>query len=164
MRSQEKISVDATLASTVQPELGIVASLKPKKKKAGKKYRLLKELTAEQVEIVNPHLNLGLDDWKVVRGKGDGEKKAPQDMAAFWVFWKVFPRKDIVGAALREWKKLQPDIETFEKILADVRKRVTSYDWTKNDGRYIPYAHTYLAGLRWLDEGVAAGVQRRTVL
>ena len=60
-------------------------------------------------------------------------------------FWKAYPKK--TGgkiAALDEWKKLKPDIET---CLATIAWQKQSEDWRKEGGKYILQAH------RWLKRG-----------
>ena len=144
-------SSDGT-ASTAPSETGTPPSGRRKKVK---KYKLKKSLTADQVGHLQRILGLEVDDFEEVkeRKKSPDEPKA-QDMAAFWMFWRLFPRHDIVGAAMKAWKDLQPDSDTVEKIVRDVAQRAKSFEWKKDGGRYIPYAHTYLIGRRWLDEGV----------
>jgi hypothetical protein len=160
--SQSSSSTNGT-AQTAPSDPGTQPSGKRKKVK---KYRLKKLVTAEQVEIWVAEKRFTLADFEEVKEK----KRAPdepkeQTNAAFWMFWRMYPKKDIVGAALRQWKLLQPDSETVEKIVRDLAKRVKSFDWTKDGGKWIPYAHTYLANKRWLDEGIDQSlIQRRTVL
>lgn len=151
---QETLSLSSTdgTASTVPSETGTPPSGRRRKVK---KYKLKKSLTADQVGHLQRILGMEVSDFEEVkeRKRAPDEPKA-QDNAAFWMFWRLYPRHDIIGAALKAWKALSPDSETVEKILRDVKKRITSYEWQKDGGKYIPYAHTYLNGQRWLDEGV----------
>ena len=154
---------DSDTASDVQQENGTVRS----RRRKVRKYRLKAALTAEQVAAVQRILGLDLDKFEEVKER----KRAPDEPkesanAAFWTFWRLYPRHDIVGAALRAWKKLSPDSETVEKIFRDVKKRCDSADWRKDGGKWIPFAHTYLANQRWLDEGVVNNniITRRTVI
>ena len=159
------LSSTESSASPVESESG-TQPLRGRRKV--RKYKLKKSLTAEQVETVRKFLDLSVDDFEEVKEKKkrpEGEPREPHN-AAFFVFWNIYPRHDIIGAAMRAWKKLQPDSATVEKILADVKMRCGSWDWQKDGGKWIPFAHTYLANQRWLDEGVVNNeiIKRRTVV
>lgn len=138
------------------------------RRKKHKRYRLKKTLGSEQVSKMCQILGLQLEDFEEIKAK----KKKPDDQprepanAAFFVFWKLYPRHDIIGAAMREWKTLSPDGDTLEMILSDVKKRLESWDWKKDQGKWIPFAHTYLRDQRWLDKGVVNNeiIKRRTVV
>jgi len=158
-------SVDGTV-SDVPSERGSEPS---KKRKKEPKYRLKTALIAAQVEQIQHLLGLTLEAFEPIKTKKKLAEDVPRvnPMASFFVFWKIYPRQDIQGAAMREWRKLQPDGDTFKAILDDVKKRSTSWEWQKDGGKWIPYAHTYLSGLRWLDKGVVQGqapARRSTVV
>jgi hypothetical protein len=74
------------------------------------------------------------------------------DEFGFDAFWIVWPKKVAKPAAIRAWAKLAPTRELFERIVADVRYRLTTPDWLKESGQYIPFPATYLNGHRWEDE------------
>lgn len=67
-------------------------------------------------------------------------------------FYKEYPKKKSPRDALKAWNKLSPDEELFNQIMDAVRKQKTSDDWTKDNGKFIPYPATWLNGQRWLDE------------
>jgi len=70
-------------------------------------------------------------------------------------FWPVYPKKQAKKKALKAWLKLEPDDALTERIVADVKDRTPSEQWTKDNGQYIPLPATYLNGERWTDEDVA---------
>lgn len=70
----------------------------------------------------------------------------------FQKFWEIYPIKKSKGDAIKAWNKLKPNEELLNQILDAVRKQKTSEDWTKDNGKFIPYPATWLNGQRWLDE------------
>jgi hypothetical protein len=52
---------------------------------------------------------------------------------------------------MKEWRKRNPDA-TLQRILDALAWQVASSEWTKEDGRYIPYPAKYLSHERWKDE------------
>lgn len=71
-------------------------------------------------------------------------------------FWEIYPRKDGKQNAMRAWAQIDPDMPLFAKIVADVRRRVKSDQWIRDNGQFIPHASTYLNQRRW-DDGHHAG-------
>lgn len=81
-------------------------------------------------------------------------KKSPRASGddAFDTFWTQYPRKQNKPAALKAWRKLAPSPELVDEILAAVALQRGSDDWTRDGGRFIPHASTWLNGQRWADE------------
>ena len=71
---------------------------------------------------------------------------------AFAPFWEKYPKKVGKKAAWKSWQKLTwtPDLNT--KIMRALAVAIASDQWTKDSGRYIPHATTWLNGERWEDE------------
>ena len=80
------------------------------------------------------------------------QKGNAAENAEFDAFWKLYPRKEGKGNALRAWKKLKSPKETLVLIRGALAWQATSYNWTKDGGQYRPLPASYLNGLRWLDE------------
>ena len=84
--------------------------------------------------------------------------------ASFERFWSVWPKKISKGQAEKTWKKLKPDAELTEKIIAGVNRAI------KNDRRfremeYTPHASTWLNDRGWEDSvytstGIGIGQNR----
>jgi hypothetical protein len=87
-------------------------------------------------------LALALDPALKARKKRD----LPLDFEAFW---KAYPRKTAKTKALESWLRKKPPIE---KCLFTLQWQVSSFDWTKEDGKYIPNPATWLNQGRWDDE------------
>lgn len=75
------------------------------------------------------------------------------DDDGFDSFWKAYPLKKGKQAAVKAWKKLNPDPAFAQKIIDAVLLHARDDEqWTKDDGRFIPHASTFLNGQRWEDE------------
>lgn len=75
-------------------------------------------------------------------GKHDGE---------FSQFWSAYPKKQGKAAARKAFDKAlrKSDPQTLLNAM-EAQKR--SDQWTRDGGRYIPLASTWLNGERWNDE------------
>lgn len=83
-------------------------------------------------------------------GRGAGAKK--EEPRGFELFWEMYPRKEARGEALKAWQALNPSLELETDILAHVQKRRECWEWTKEGGRYVPHAASFLNQHRWEDE------------
>jgi hypothetical protein len=80
--------------------------------------------------------------------------ESPDD--GFAAFWKEYPRKDAKAQALKAWKKIKPTGQTLADLMAGLERRISSEQWRKDGGRFIPYPATWLNNERWKDETDAA--------
>lgn len=67
-------------------------------------------------------------------------------------FWSAYPRKVAKQAALKAFKKLNPDEALLADMLAALDWQRTSDDWQRDGGKFIPYPATWLNGHRWEDD------------
>lgn len=67
----------------------------------------------------------------------------------FLVFWKAYPRKTKKTDAAKAWGEAAPPLAA---VLSALTWQVTSADWVKDNGAYVPYPGTYLRARRWEDE------------
>ena len=88
----------------------------------------------------------------------DKKKDTP---SAFGVFWNAYPKKEAKKDAASVFEKLNPNPELLAVILAALATKSASFDWTKEDGKYVPLPATWLRAERWTDEGVAQGSSDR---
>ena len=70
----------------------------------------------------------------------------------FELWWSRYPKKKSKGNAEKAWAKINPSAELSEKILFALAAAVKSYDWTKEEGEYIPYPASWLNAKGWEDE------------
>jgi hypothetical protein len=67
----------------------------------------------------------------------------------FIKFWSAYPKKVGKDAALKAWNKKKPNIE---EVLNALLWQVTSKQWQKEGGQFIPNPSTYINQGRWQDE------------
>lgn len=67
-------------------------------------------------------------------------------------FWAAYPLKAGKAAAAQAFAKLAADEPLLARLLAALAWQVRSERWTKDGGRFIPHASTWLNGRRWEDE------------
>lgn len=87
--------------------------------------------------------------------KENKRKQKEQDeqlMARFERFWSAYPRHVNKQAALKAFKKINPDDAVMEIILREIERQSKSAQWTKDGGQFIPHPATWLNGSRWEDE------------
>ncbi|UFP98570.1 helix-turn-helix domain-containing protein [Pseudomonas fitomaticsae] len=70
----------------------------------------------------------------------------------FAQFWKLYPKKKSRKDAAKAWAKLKPNEELRQSLITALGSHCVSEDWTKDGGRYVPNAATWLNGERWHDE------------
>lgn len=76
-----------------------------------------------------------------------------QDTAeGFERFWKLYPKKKSRKEAAKAWAKLKPDEDLQQTLITALGSHCVSEDWTKDGGRYVPNASTWINGERWTDE------------
>ena len=80
-------------------------------------------------------------DLEEPAGAGDG----------FEEFWREYPRKDGKARAFDLWKRhrLHAECEAVMRHLLQIKQ---SEQWTKDGGRFVPHAATYISQKRYLDE------------
>ena len=81
-------------------------------------------------------------------------KKRREDTLAqnFPEFWSLYPKKKSKGGAQKAWMKIKPDQDLSNRIIAKVNEGLKSEDWTKDNGKYVPYPATWLNRGGWEDE------------
>lgn len=72
----------------------------------------------------------------------------------FTTFWDTYPRKVGKEAARKAWKKINPSETLAQQIIDSLPNQITSEQWQKEDGQFIPYPATWLNQGRWEDEPV----------
>lgn len=71
---------------------------------------------------------------------------------AFATFWDKYPKKVGKKAAWKAWQKIKWTPELNAKITQGLENAILSDQWSKDQGRYIPHAATWLNGERWDDD------------
>lgn len=70
----------------------------------------------------------------------------------FDYFWKLYPRKEKKSNAKSWFEKNKISDELFSLIISKLELFKKTESWNKDDGKYIPYAITWLNQKRWEDE------------
>lgn len=89
--------------------------------------------------------------------------KAPSEPDAFETFWQAYPKKEAKKDAASAFAKLNPNPELLVVMLAAVATRAASADWTKDGGKFIPLAATWIRAERWTDQVGAIDTQTRDI-
>lgn len=85
------------------------------------------------------------------------EERKREKEPLFDQFWNAYPRKVSKGAARKAWGKLKPDEALTQTIITAVGRQITSEQWVKDGGQYIPHPATWLNNKRWEDEITPGG-------
>lgn len=112
-------------------------------------YQLLDTGCTQDVSKLDTQVRLG--KYRLDKGRKDQSISASLD-DRFDRFWKLYPVKKAKQAALKAWKKINPDETLLQTILSAVEAQKKWDSWTKENGKYIPYPATWLNQGRWEDE------------
>lgn len=69
----------------------------------------------------------------------------------FLAFWKEYPKKQGKAAAWKDWQKMKLDI-IYDQIMKSLADHKRWDGWTKDGGKYIPMASSWVHQKRWEDE------------
>lgn len=67
-------------------------------------------------------------------------------------FWSAYPRHVGKQDAAKTFAKLRPDKQLMAVMLAALKRQQRWDQWTRDGGKFIPHAATWLNGRRWEDE------------
>jgi len=71
-------------------------------------------------------------------------------MFSFDIFWRKYPRRVGRMKAEKIWLNLKP--EERVNAIKGLELWIQTVQWHQADGQFIPYASTFLAQKRYLDE------------
>jgi hypothetical protein len=83
----------------------------------------------------------------------------PGEPTDFETFWSLYPNHKGKQAALRAWRKLNPDADLVGVMSSALVWQVRQPQWTKDRGQYVPMLSTWLNGRRWEDEVTQIGTR-----
>lgn len=92
--------------------------------------------------------------------KGDQKKEKSKsrkleikrNLEQFKLLWSEYPKPRGKKPAQDKYKILMPDEDLFNLIYSDITERSKSYDWRKENSKYVPLMTTYLNQERWTDD------------
>jgi hypothetical protein len=70
----------------------------------------------------------------------------------FDTFWNAYPKKIGKDKCRRWFDSHKVESELLEQMLTALDTQKRSDQWTREDGRFIPYPYTWLNQGRWQDE------------
>lgn len=77
-------------------------------------------------------------------------KERPQNVEGFDEFWSGYPKKTAKEEARKAWSAGKCS-ESLTEILSAVSTLSESSGWLKDNGKFVPYAATFLRQRRWVD-------------
>lgn len=91
---------------------------------------------------------------KTKQNKTNTPSKSPStgDEGGFDRFWAEYPRKQQKEEARKAFIKIKADEGLLSKMINALKQQKQDSNWTKDNGKYIPYPATWLNGKRWEDE------------
>ena len=103
------------------------------------------QMQADSSVNVNENVNVNEERKRVTAQNGAGGRDG------FDRFWSAYPRRVGKKDAVKVWNQIKPDDNLIEQIVQGVERWKRSEQWTKDEGRFIPYPATFLRGERWND-------------
>ena len=79
-------------------------------------------------------------------------EKVLNTICPFDEFWMIYPKRVAKSDAVKAWEKIKMTDDLFIKILKVLDHQCKSFEWTKQNGKFVPYPATWLNGKRWEDE------------
>ena len=144
-----------------------------KQVKIKKQYLLVEcALLPKNVCIIEENVNIFQKNADISQQRKEEESKVKKSKGdticahvPFSEFWILYPKKQAKAAAEKAYLKIKPDRDLFEKMKKALEAQKASFDWKKENGRYIPLPATWLNGKRWEDEleDVHSGLQSRNI-
>lgn len=116
-----------------------------------------KQLTGSQ-QAANKQSNNNIRNIRNKRReeRKNKEERTPEETEraeeCFNQFWERYPNKTGRGAAREAFLKINPDQETFSKIISAIESMSKTEAWTEEGGRYIPNPAKWLQEERWNDD------------
>ena len=125
-----------------EPAPGIYRLLNWEKYQFTDRYKRILSSSSEKTEQV-------FQNSEPIRENKIEEDNTPEAGAGdFLAFWQKYPKKSGRAAALDAWKKKNPPID---KCLATLTWQITSDQWKKDGGRFIPKPAAWLEDGCWDD-------------
>jgi len=84
--------------------------------------------------------------------KEESAEEVVKANALFDQFWSTYPKKKSKKVAQKAFLRVDPDGGLFDQMMSALYLQCKSVEWTNADGKFIPYAATWLNQARWEDE------------
>jgi len=107
---------------------------------------------SHQIPQADTNTDTNTDTDSDTKADRDTKLKKPTT-ANFNEFWSAYPKKTAKADAERAWDKIRPDLQS---VLTALSWQTKLEDWTKENGKFIPFPASYLNSKRYEDEKPAA--------
>lgn len=135
---------------TIHDWFSYAGKLIEQRKQNAEKQRLWREKQRNQyITVMSPSCNGATVPNSTVPNHTNKENIIKEKFDAFW---KCYPRKVAKSVALKSFSKINIDDNLFSQIMSKLEEYKKSYDWTKDNGQFIPHPATWLNQKRWEDE------------
>ncbi len=85
------------------------------------------------------------------KSANEGEPVSPELANGWLEFWSEYPRKDGKARAFDLWKRQGLHAQQGA-VMTHLRSAKQTEQWTRDGGKFVPHAATYLSQKRYLDE------------
>ena len=109
------------------------------------------ELPPEEWAEIKEEQERALAAVKRRRDNG-GKGGRPKHDSDFEEFWKLYPRQEKKLEARRAWEETKDVRPPLAEIIIKLQRQRQVWKEEQTEGRFIPYARTWLLGQRWDDE------------
>jgi len=106
----------------------------------------LKQQNEQSIDNQQTIYRQSIDNQKTTK------RQSKDNQNSFEKFWEIYPKKRAKVHAMKVFAKINPSEELLETMISKIKTEMTSEEWLKDGGTFIPYAATWLNGKRWLDE------------
>ena len=150
---QMQLDLDEQIDAEISEKRAIAGSIGGKQTQANASKENSEEANEANADIKNKNKNKNQNQNK---NKSENKNEDNEEMCArearFDRFWALYPRKTAKQEAEKAFKRVDPDDELLETMIAAVEKQKKSEQWTRDGGQYIPHPATWLNQKRWTDE------------
>lgn len=101
--------------------------------------------------LPRPERGVADDTLTVIEPSMNRQSARDAHLDTFSIFWARYPRRVARASALKAWQKIKPSPDLLQTILKGLDSAISSDQWSKDSGQYIPYPATWLNGRRWED-------------
>lgn len=91
----------------------------------------------------------------LARSREERREETEKNLGRFAEFWAAYPRKVAKQDALKAWTKLKLVNGDFERVMGALQAAKLTEQWSRDNGKFIPFPATWLNGRRFEDEGAA---------
>ena len=129
-----------------------------RKESRTKRARVVHEAPPNHKPITNNHKPITNKKIKTLVDSGESPSDDSTE-SLFDDFWTQYPRKEGKEAALKAFRRLKPNRDKTDTLIADIGRRLGAGAWVDvgPEKQYIPHASTYLNNGRWQDEIIPRG-------